>query len=98
MLVGASIPWFTVDEGSFLNDDVGNARFRGYGVNTEAGVTVYVQPRVGVSIGYSYRVFWFDRATGVLNEFADLRPRFRETSGNVVVTGLFTFSGESPNH
>jgi hypothetical protein len=91
VLVGAAIPWFTVDEGSFLDGEVGKARFRGYGVNSEAGVTVYVQPRVGVSIGYAYRVFWFDRATGVANEFGELRPRFRETSGNVVVTGLFTF-------
>ena len=87
VLVGGSIPWLTVKDGGFLNDDVGNARFRGYGVNTEAGVTVYPHPRMGIGVGYSYRVMWFDRATGVSETLYDLRPRFRETSGSVVMTG-----------
>jgi hypothetical protein len=91
VLVGGSIPWFTVKDGSFLHDEVSNARFRGFGVNTEAGVTFYLQPRVGISAGYAYRVMWFDRVTGVTDTLYELRPRFRETSGTVVVTGLYTF-------
>ena len=91
VLVGGSIPWLTVKDGGFLNEDVGDARFRGYGVNTEAGVTVYPHPRMGIGVGYSYRVMWFDRATGVSETLYDLRPRFRETSGSVVMTGSFTF-------
>ena len=91
MLVGASFPWLTIKDGSFLEPNVGNARFRGYGVNTEAGVTIYPHPRAGLGIGYSYRVFWFDRGTGVTETLYELRPRFRETSGTIVVTGLFSF-------
>jgi hypothetical protein len=91
VLVGGMFPWLTVKDGSFLNSDVGDARFRGYGVNSEAGVTLYPHPRLGLSVGYGYRVMWFDRATGVSDTFGELRPRFRETSGSVVITGLVTF-------
>jgi hypothetical protein len=89
--VGGAIPWLNIKDGSFLDPVVGDARFRGYGVNTEAGVTVYPTPRVGVSVGYAYRVMWFDRASGASDRLFDLRPRFRETSGSVVLSGLFTF-------
>ncbi len=91
VLAGGSLPWFTVTDGSFLRDAVGDARFRGFGVNSEAGVTVYVHPQLGISAGYRYRVMWFDRATGVADEVASLRPRFRETNGTMVITTLFTF-------
>jgi hypothetical protein len=91
VLVGGAIPWLNIKDGSFLDPVVGDARFRGYGVNTEAGVTVYPTPRVGVSVGYAYRVMWFDRASGASDRLFDLRPRFRETSGSVVLSGLFTF-------
>ena len=33
-------------------------------VNSEAGVTIYPHSRLGVSVGYNYRVLWFDRVTG----------------------------------
>lgn len=91
VLVGAALPWLTIKDGSFLDLDVGNARYRGFGVNTEAGVTIYPHPRFGISGGYRYRVMWFDRATGVSDTFYELRPRFRTTNGSVVMTGLFTF-------
>ena len=91
VLVGGAFPWFRVDEGSFLGEEVGDARFRGYGINTEAGVTVFPVRQFGVGVGYSYRVVWFDRATGVSDKLGHLRPRFRETSGNVVVTGTYIF-------
>jgi len=91
VLVGGSFPWFTVKDGSFLDPDTGDARFRGYGLNTEAGVTVFPTPQLGIGVGYSYRVVWFDRVTGVSDTLFELRPRFRETSGSVVITGTFTF-------
>ena len=91
VLVGASIPWLRIKDGSFLDPVVGDARFRGYGVNTEAGVTVFPHPKVGVSVGYSYRVMWFDRASGATDRLFELRPRFRETSGSVAMSGFFTF-------
>jgi len=91
VLVGGAVPWLTIKDGSFLNDTVGDARFRGWGVNTEAGVTVYPHPRVGVSVGYAYRMMWFDRASGATDTLFELRPRFRETSGSVALSGLFTF-------
>ena len=96
VLAGGSFPWLRVQDGSVLdlNADelsIGDARFRGYGVNTEVGVTVFPHRRFGVGVGYSYRVVWFDRATGVADKVAELRPRFRETSGNVAITGTFVF-------
>lgn len=91
VVIGGAIPWLTIDDGSFLDERVGDGRFRGYGVNTEAGVTVYPHPRIGVGVGYAYRVMWFDRATGVSDRLFDLRPRFRETSGSLVMTGTFAF-------
>lgn len=91
VLVGGSIPWLKIKDGSFLDPDVGDASFRGFGVNTEAGVTVYPHPRFGISTGYRYRIMWFDSASGVSHTAAKLRPRFHETSGSVVITGLFTF-------
>jgi hypothetical protein len=91
VLVGASIPWLRIKDGSFLDPVVKDARIRGYGVNTEAGVTVFPHPKVGVGIGYSYRVMWFDRASGATDKLFELRPRFRETSGSVAMSGFFTF-------
>jgi hypothetical protein len=58
---------------------------------TEAGVTVYPHPRFGISTGYRYRMMWFDSASGVSHSSANLRPRFHETTGSMVITGLFTF-------
>lgn len=91
VLVGGAFPWLRVKDGSFLDGDVGDARFRGYGINTEAGVTVYPHRQLGIGVGYNYRVMWFDRATGVSDRLGNLRPRFRETSGSIIITGLFTF-------
>ena len=94
VLVGGSFPWLTVKDGSFIDAedaDVGNATYRGFGVNTEAGVTVYPHPQLGIGVGYRYRVMWFDRAKGVSHTDYELRPRFRENSGSVAITGLFTF-------
>jgi hypothetical protein len=91
VVVGASFPWFTVEDGGFLDPDVGDARFRGYGLNTEAGVTVFPTPKFGIGVGYAYRIVWFDRVTGVSDTLFELRPRFRETSGSVAITGTFVF-------
>jgi Outer membrane protein beta-barrel domain len=90
-LVGLSLPWLTVKDGSFLEPDVADGSFRGFGLNTEAGVTVFAHPRVGVSAGYRYRTMWFDSASGVSDTAYKLRPRFRETSGSLTFSGFFTF-------
>ncbi len=90
-LVGMSVPWLTVKDGSFLDEQVGDASFRGWGLNTEAGVTVFVHPRVGISAGYRHRAMWFTTAHGVSDTAYTLRPRFRETSGSVAFNALFTF-------
>jgi hypothetical protein len=86
LLVGGTMPWFTVKDGSFLDPATGDASFKGFGLNSEAGVTIYPHSRLGVSVGYNYRVLWFDRVTGVSDTLFELRPRFRETSGTVVVS------------
>lgn len=87
-LIGASFPSLRVENGNRLSlnsTQVGDATWSGNGLNTEAGVTIYPVRRVGIGVGYSYRVFWFDRAeSGVSTKQFELRPRFRETSGNLV--------------
>jgi len=90
-LIGLSVPWLTVKDGSFLDPDIADGSFRGWGVNTEAGVTVFVHPRVGVNVGYRYRSMWFDSASGVSDTTYKLRPRFRETSGSIAIGASFTF-------
>jgi hypothetical protein len=91
LLFGGSLPWFTVKDGSFLDSRVADASFQGWGMNTEAGATVYVHRQLGISVGYNYRIVWFDRATGVSEKLYDLRPRFRETSGALVVATHLIF-------
>lgn len=89
-LLGLSLPRLTVKDGALLGDQVGDGSFHGFGLNSEAGVTVFPVPRVGVSAGYRYRVMWFDSAKGVSTTY-ELRPRFRETAGSVSLSLSFTF-------
>ena len=89
VLVGGVYPMLTIKDGSFLIDRFADARFNGYGVNTEAGVTVYPIRSLGVSVGYSYRMLWFDRVKGVSDKLFELKPKFRETSGSLIVTATF---------
>jgi hypothetical protein len=90
-LLGFSLPSLTVREGSFLEEQVGDGSFRGYGINIEPGVAVFPHPRVGVGVGYRYRVMWFDSAEGVTHTTYELRPRFRETGGAMSISAFFTF-------
>jgi opacity protein-like surface antigen len=90
-LIGLSAPWLTVKDGSFLDPDVADGSFRGFGVNTELGVAVFVHPRIGINAGYRYRAMWFDKASGVSDTLYNLRPRFRETSGSMAFGASFTF-------
>ena len=91
VLVGASYPWLNIEDGSFLEDTFGDAHFKGYGLNAEAGVTVYVHRQLGIGVGYAYRRVWFERVTGVSETLFELRPRFRETSGSLALSGSFIF-------
>jgi hypothetical protein len=90
-LAGFSLPWLTVQDGSFLHERVGDGTYHGQGINMEAGATVFPIPRVGISAGYRYRVMWFDTASGVTNTPYDLHPKFRETAGNVSISAFVTF-------
>lgn len=91
VLAGGTMPWFNVKDGSFLHDAAADAKFKGYGINTEAGVVIYPHRQLGISVGYNYRVLSFDQVTGVQDKLFNLKPRFRETSGTVVVTGHVIF-------
>ena len=91
VLIGGSMPFLKIKNGGFLDPEVGDARFRGYGLNTEVGVTVYPTQQLGIGAGYSYRMIWFDRVTAVTDHKYELRPRFRETSGSFTITGTFIF-------
>ena len=95
VLVGGGIPWLTIEDGSFLENEpergVGDGTFNGFALNSEVGVAVYPHPRIGIVLGYGYRPIWFHRVTGVTDTRYDLRPRFRESSKGPVFTTLFTF-------
>lgn len=91
---GGSYPWLTIKDGSAADEslaEMGDARWRGWGVNLEAGVGLYPHPQFGILAGYAYKAIWFDRASGVSDRLFDLRPRFRETSNGVSITAAFTF-------
>ena len=89
LLVGAVYPMLNIQDGSILHNAIGNARFNGYGVNAEAGVTVYPHRQLGIGVGYSYRALWFDRVKGVSDRFFHLKPKFKETSGSLLLTANF---------
>lgn len=89
--VGGSMPWFKVREGASTEEAFGDASFNGYGVSTEAGVVIYPHRQLGISVGYNYRVISFDKVHGVNDTLYELRPRFRETSGSVIVSGHVIF-------
>ncbi len=95
VLVGGGIPWLTIKDGSFLENEpegsVGDGTFNGVALNTEVGVTVYPHPKIGIVLGYGYRPIWFHRVTGITDTRYDLRPRFRESIKGPVFTTLFTF-------
>lgn len=92
VVVGLAFPWLKVLDGSFLPPDrLGDATFRGQGLNTEVGVTAFATRRIGVSVGYAYRPLWFNRVRGVTDTPYRLKPRFRESSGSVVMMGFVTF-------
>ena len=95
LLLGLGFPWLTIEEGSAASDqpdaEVGDARWRGLALNTEVGMTVFVTPEAGVSVGYAYKLMYYSRARGVSDRLFELKPAFRETSGTVVVMGFYTF-------
>jgi hypothetical protein len=92
LLVGLALPWLTVIDGS-ANDamEVADGVWRGPGLNTEVGLTVFLHPRVGIGVGYTFRLIGFRRVEGVSGDTFDLDPPFKETSGSPVVMGTFTF-------
>ena len=92
LVVGLALPWLTVTDGSSNEAlEVADATWRGPGLNTEAGITFYPHPRIGVSVGYTFRLIGFRRVKGVGDEIFQLDPPFKETSGSPVLMGFFTF-------
>ena len=90
--VGGSMPWFKIREGAFISEEeFGDANFNGYGLSTEGGVVLYPHRQLGISVGYNYRVISFDKVTGVHDKLYELKPRFRETSGSLIVSGHVIF-------
>ena len=95
LVLGVAFPWLSVEDGSFSSDqpdaEVGDSSWRGPGLNTEVGLTAFITPQAGVSVGYAYRWMYFSRMRGLDNEVFKLEPSFKETSGNFVVMGFYTF-------
>ena len=91
VVIGISVPLLRVEDGSFDDPLLGDARWRGTGLNTEFGLTFFVTNRFGVSVGYAYRPIWFTTVKGVHDEPLELLPKFRETSANPTVMAFWTF-------
>ena len=95
LVLGVAFPWLSVEDGVVSSDrpdaEVGDASWRGPGLNTEVGLTAFITPQAGVSVGYAYRWMYFSRMRGLNDEVFRLEPSFKETSGNVVVMGFWTF-------
>lgn len=97
LVIGMAFPWLKVPDGSFAPESdftdapQGDATFRGYGLNTEVGVTLFVTPRVGVSAGYAWRALWFRRVRGIGDEPKELHPPFDAFRGHAAVMGFVTF-------
>jgi len=90
-VLGISVPLLRVEDGSFDDPLLGDARWRGTGLNTEVGVTFLASDRFGVSVGYVYRPIWFTTVKGVHDEPLELLPKFRETTINPTVMAFWTF-------
>ena len=84
-LLGLALTWLTVPDGAISRTDTGDATFIGPGINTGAGVSVFLNRRVAVQIGYAYRFLWFARASGIDSGAEDLDPAVRASSGHIVV-------------
>ncbi len=91
LVLGIAIPLLRVEDGSFDDPLLGDARWRGTGLNTEVGVTVFLNRRLGVSAGYVYRPIWFTTVRGVHEEPLELLPKFRESSAHPTVMAFWTF-------
>jgi hypothetical protein len=90
-VIGVAVPLLRVEDGSFDDPLIGDARWRGTGLNTEVGLTFFATPRLGVSVGFVYRPIWFTTVRGVHDEPLELLPKFRETSTNPTVMAFWTF-------
>jgi hypothetical protein len=90
-VIGVAVPILRVEDGSFDDPLLGDARWRGTGMNTEVGLTFFATPRLGISVGFVYRPIWFTTVRGVHDEPLELLPKFRETSTNPTVMAFWTF-------
>ncbi len=90
-VIGIAVPLLRVEDGSFDDPLLGDARWRGTGLNTEVGITLFATDRLGISLGYVYRPIWFTTVRGVHEEPLELIPKFRETSAHPSVMAFWTF-------
>ena len=90
-VLGLALTWLTVDDGAVSRSSTGNASFSGPAINTGAGVSVFLNHRVAVEIGYAYRVLWFTRASGVNGGPEDLDEYIGGRMGHVVVGTIVIF-------
>jgi hypothetical protein len=90
---GLAIPWIDVKDGSATMTSDGNATLLGVGFNVGAGVAIYPNPRVGLTLGYNYRVAVFPRVKGATGSFIDIDDRFEPVgrNGQVNLSASFTF-------
>jgi hypothetical protein len=72
LLWDLSFPWLTIVDGSVTlppsPPSVGDATLTGIGFNLGTGIAYYLHPRVSINAGINYRLVWYTRAEGVVEE------------------------------
>ncbi len=75
VLLGATLDWLIVEEGSVSETEVGDATFQGGGFYAGGGLAIYLHPRVSISGEAAYRLIGYGgehSVKGVMNEWTGI--------------------------
>lgn len=88
VLVGLTVPWLKVENGSFdpTIPRTGDASYLGVGANLGGGVAFYFTPTIALTGHAGYRVMFFTEAKGVSDDR-------RSIQGNLDGSGFFAAAG-----
>lgn len=92
LLLGLCFPWLVVKDASAdVYGDVGDATFKGIGLNLGGGLAYYLHPKVSISGGVIYRWISYGSAEGVSGTDRDMEDRLGGSGLNFNVMTTFTF-------
>lgn len=91
LLLGVGIGSLYVKDGSATTNDIGDASFRGIGLNVGGGIGYYFHPKVSISGGVLYRLMVYTSVTGVTETPRDLADRLGGSGVNFNIGIAYTF-------